>query len=148
MVCAEDVAAARLLAEQLDPVLVCKCRTELSNCPHVRRQKDHDLLEGDWLDLLMLAYPGEYEEPPPPGEPARIRDQADAVEVYRRRLGRGCHLYHPDDVWRSAEAQAHRRGLRILKPAGQDTPVPFDPELHALILAVLARGRAGGADDD
>lgn len=138
---------ARLIAARLDPVLDCKCRTELSDCPHVRRQREHALSATAWLALLKLAYPGEYEQPPLARAAAVIRHQASAVEVYRRRLAAGCHLYHPGDVWRSAEALARDVGLGKPAVPAQDAPVPFDEILHAEIMGVLARGRREDSDE-
>lgn len=146
MIC-DTQTEARRLAVYFDAVLSCKCRTELCDCPHVRRQRDHVLSVAAWLALLKLAYPREYDQPPLARAPALIRHQAAAVEVYRRRLAAGCHLYHPGDIWRSADALDGEVGLRAAVLPLQVAVAPFDEDLHTVILGVLERSKTGGLGD-
>ena len=198
-----DARRARKIALKFDPVICCKCRTELEDCPHVKRQKEHLLSLMRWAALLRLAFPGEYVEPPVPALPAvEVLHQSGAVEVYRRRVRARCHLYHPADPWRKRDARdgelgeeveptlfdalmeelkEHPRAFcdcELLPPVPGESEqerqrrerhnrvnarlawlrrgervayeqAPFDEQLHAAVLAVLARERTrhGLCDD-
>lgn len=57
-----------------------------------------------WARLLAAAHPGEYEEPPLPGEAANVLTRQARVAVYEARERAGLGLFHPGDLWRPENA--------------------------------------------
>lgn len=76
----------------------CDCKViPAPPCQHIRAA-GHDLSIREWAELLALAFPGQYDAPPPPPVPTAALSREARVAVMASRHARGLGLYHPDDM--------------------------------------------------
>lgn len=110
----------------------CDCpRLPGPPCPHIEAIDYHDfpLSTDEWIELLRLVDPEDYNDPPPPAAPGLAFDRQTRVALYAMRHGpnpdvAACHLYHPDDLSKAPpEHMAGRlRQRRNGRPASELGP--------------------------
>lgn len=90
---------------EIDPKEHHPCPPRYERCPHVGQARDHSLPWRDWADLLAAAYPGEYDDgPPPPDDPTNCVSREDRAAVLAVRVASGRSPWHPDDLVRQPDA--------------------------------------------
>ena len=87
----------------------CDCpRLPGPPCEHIQTIDPNKFLLSidEWIELLRLVDPQDYDDPPPPAAPAMVYSRAARIAVMAERHGSdpdfaAAHLYHADDLLRA-----------------------------------------------